>query len=241
MRDRPFVIVKTGSALSAVRAVCGDFEDWIARGMGLEDADVCVVRVCDGEALPEPEAISGVAVTGSASFVSQPEPWAERTAAWLPSAVEAGTPVLGICYGHQLLASALGGRVGPNPAGRQIGTVRVDLSAAVRAVDPLLGHLPETVDVQASHVESVLELPPGATPLGSNDADPNHAFSLGGSAWGLQFHPDFDAVVMRGYIEQRAEVLREEGLDPEHLMREARDTPHGSSVLRRFGEIVRSG
>jgi GMP synthase (glutamine-hydrolysing) len=241
MTDRPFVIVKTGSALPAVRAVCGDFEDWIAHGMGLGDADVCVVRVCDGETLPEPDAISGVAVTGSASFVSQPEPWAERTAAWLPSAVEAGTPVLGICYGHQLLASALGGRVGPNPAGRQIGTVRVDLSAAVRAVDPLLGHLPETVDVQASHVESVLELPPGATLLGSSDADPNHAFSLGDSAWGLQFHPDFDAVVIRGYIEQRAEVLLEEGLDPEHLMREARDTPHGSSVLRRFGEIVRSG
>ena len=76
-------------------------------------------------------------------------------------------------------------------------------------------------------------------PLGSNDADPNHAFSFGRCAWGLQFHPDFDAVVIRGYIEQRAEVLLEEGLDPEHLMREARDTPHGPSVLRRFGEIVR--
>jgi hypothetical protein len=44
---------------------------------------------------------------------------------------------------------------------------------------------------------------------------------------------------MRGYIEQRADVLRAEGLDPDRLMREARDTPHGRSVLRRFGEIVR--
>jgi GMP synthase (glutamine-hydrolysing) len=238
MRDRPFVIVKTGSALPAVRAACGDFEDWIARGMALADADVSVVRVCDGESLPEPDSVSGVAVTGSSSFVSQPEPWALQTSEWLGSAVDAGTPILGICYGHQLLAHALGGRVGPNPAGRQIGTVRVDLSAAVRVDDPLLGHLPETVEVQASHVESVLELPPGATPLGSNRADPNHAFSFGACAWGLQFHPDFDAIVIRGYIEQRAEVLREEGFDPQQLMRDARDTPHGSSVLLRFGKIV---
>jgi GMP synthase (glutamine-hydrolysing) len=239
MSERPFLIVKTGSALPGVRAAYGDFEQWIARGMGLGDAEVRVARVCDGEALPEPESVSGVAVTGSSSFVSQPEPWALRAADWLPTALDAGTPVLGICYGHQLLARALGGRVGPNPAGRQIGTVRVDLRPAVRVADPLLGHLPETALVQASHVESVLELPPGATLLGRSAADPNHAFAYGACAWGLQFHPDFDARVIRGYIEERAEILVDEGLDPERLLRSARETPHGPLVLRRFREIVR--
>lgn len=240
MSRRPLLIVKTGSALPAVQARRGDdFEDWIADGMGFAFADVQVVDVCDGEELPEPAAICGVAITGSAAFVSQPEPWSLRTAEWLPGVVDAGVPLLGICYGHQLLAVAFGGRVGPNPRGREMGTVRVDLSAARRERDALLGHLPAVAHVQTTHVESVLELPPGASLLGGNDIEPIHAFSYGDNAWGVQFHPEFDGNVMRGYIEARADVLRAEGLDPEELLAGARGSPHGPAILHRFGEIVR--
>lgn len=237
--SRPFLIVKTGSAEASVRARLGDFEDWIAAGMRFERREVLVADVVGGDALPDADAISGVAITGSAAFVSQPEPWSTRTESWLPAIVDAGVPILGICYGHQLLAAALGGRVGPNPLGREIGTVRVDIGAASRRSDALLGGLPDCVDVQATHVESVLELPAGATWLGGNDAEPNHAFAYGDSAWGVQFHPEFDGDVMRGYLEARTDLLREEGLDPESLLAAARHTPHGPAVLRRFGEIVR--
>lgn len=239
MAERRLVIVKTGSAEPEVRARRGDFEDWIAAGMQLRPADVTVIDVREGGSLPGPERLLGVVITGSAAFASQREPWSAATEDWLRPVVAAETPVLGICYGHQILAQALGGRVGPNPRGREMGTVTVDLGVAVRAADPLLGHLPEEVIVQATHVESVLSLPDGATRLGSNDRDDNHAFRYGPRAWGVQFHPEFDADVMRGYVEERADVLRDEGFDPARLARETRDSPHGSAVLRRFSEIVR--
>ena len=235
----PLWIVKTGSAEPAVARLRGDFEVWIGDGVGYATSDVRVADVCGGGELPLPAEVGAVVITGSAAFVSDAEPWSERTAAWLAPVVDAGTPVLGICYGHQLLARAFGGRVGKNPNGREIGTVEVDLGLAIEVGDALLGHLPGRVDVQATHVESVLELPAGAVRLASNEAEPNHAFRLGERAWGVQFHPEFDADVMRGYLEQRAEVVRSEGLDPEALIEKARDAPHGASVLARFGEIVR--
>lgn len=249
MSGRRLLIVKTGSAEAAVRDGRGDFEDWIVRGMGIEVEEAPAVLVVDvqaAEPLPDPRGVAGVVVTGSAAFVSEGEPWSTATGRWLVPVVAAGTPVLGICYGHQLLAQALGGRVGRNPRGREIGTVRVDVGPAISLGDPLLGGLPRTLVVQATHLESVLRLPDGAVLLGSSEADPHHAFSWCAPgrarphAWGVQFHPEFDADVIRGYLRARADVLREEGLDPERLGREARDSPHGSAVLRRFAGIVRS-
>ena len=239
MTDRKLVVVKTGTAEPALRTRRGDFEDWIREGMGLTAPDVRVVDVREGEVLPDPVGVRGVVVTGSPALVSEREPWSVEAEAWLRPVVNAGLPVLGICYGHQLLGQALGGRVGPNPQGREMGTVSVDLGEALRAGDPLLGGLPLRGTVQATHIESVLRLPEGATRLGSNAADPNHALRYGPRAWGVQFHPEFDADVMRAYVEARAEVLLAEGFDPDRIARETRDSPDGLALLRRFGEILR--
>jgi GMP synthase (glutamine-hydrolysing) len=169
--------------------------------------------------------------------VTDREPWSEATAEWLGAAIAAELPVLAICYGHQLLAHALGGRVAKNPRGREIGTVEVALAAAARG-DDLLGEFPGALRVQSSHLESVLELPPGATRLATTKLDPNHAFRIGRSAWGVQFHPEFDADVVRGYIAARRDIILEEGIDADALSRDAVDGPDGTAVLRRFARIL---
>jgi len=231
------LVIKTGTTLPELRPRRGDYEDWIVERLGLPWERIELVVVYEGETLPDPHEPAGVVVTGSSALVSAREPWSERAAAWLREVVATGTPLLGICYGHQLLAHALGGRVGRNPRGREIGTVALELHAAARE-DPLLGGLPAQLKVQATHVESVLELPPGARLLASSATDPHQAFACGERAWGVQFHPEFDAEVVRTYLEVRREEIRGEGIDPESLERAVEESPHGTRLLRRFAELL---
>jgi GMP synthase (glutamine-hydrolysing) len=240
------LVVKTGSTVPSVRRRRGDFEDWIAAGLGCAISDLCVVPVHEGGTLPEdPTEAAGVVVTGSPALVSEREPWSVRAGAWLAAATLAEVPVLGICYGHQLLAQALGGRVGANPRGRSIGTVTVEFSSAA-VDDPLLGRLagPGAGPLggkgrfHVTHLESVLELPAGAELLAASPTDPHHAFRMGARAWGVQFHPEFDADVLRGYVAERAEDLRREQIAPEEVESGIVETPAGPALLRRFAGIV---
>lgn len=235
-----FLIVKTGSTVSNVVAQRGDFEAWITRGLGVASEQVDVCRVHQDEQLPALSAlrdVAGVVVTGSPAMVTERHPWSERTAAWLREAVSADLPVLGICYGHQLLAHAFGGRVDDNPKGRNIGTIDVALNDAGMR-DPLLGALGPMLHVPVSHKQSVLELPREAMLLATAARDPHHAFSIGRRAWGVQFHPEFDADIVRGYVAARRDAMTAEGLDADAIEKAARDTDHGLRVLRRFADLA---
>jgi GMP synthase (glutamine-hydrolysing) len=232
------LIVKTGDTLPALREQRGDYEAWISARMGLARSDVEVVAVAHGEPLPAPGSRAGVVVTGSSAMVSDREPWSELTAEWLARAVAVGTPVLGICYGHQLLAHALGGAVGRNPRGREIGTVEVR-SLAPAQQDPLFGVWGAAGPAHVTHLESVLALPGDATRLAESDLDPVQSFAVGERAWGVQFHPEFDADTVRAYLSARREVALAEGLDPDALLAQVREAPGGPRILRRFAELIR--
>jgi GMP synthase (glutamine-hydrolysing) len=233
------LVMKTGSTLPPILEHHGDFESWIAFGMGVAVGDLDVCSVHEGEALPPADAPAGVVVTGSPAMVSAREAWSEVAAEWLVRAVEVETPILGICYGHQLLAHGLGGEVGPNPRGREMGTVALHLDEAARD-DALLGDWEPGAPIHTTHLESVLRLPDAACLLAYSDLDPFAAFRVGRSAWGVQFHPEFDATIMRRYVDVRHAVLAEEGLDPHAIHAGVVETPASSGLLSRFAEIVRS-
>jgi GMP synthase (glutamine-hydrolysing) len=92
--------------------------------------------------------------------------------------------------------------------------------------------------VHTTHSEAVLELPEPAVRLASSKADPNSAFSFGTAAWGVQFHPEFDAHVMKRYIEERRELLVAEGINADDRLNGVEESPAGTAVLRRFRELL---
>ena len=229
-------MIKTGCTIDEIKPEYGDFEDWFAEGLGV--SDLLQIDVFRHQPLPEPGNLAGVLVTGSPAMVSARLDWSEYTARWLRQVVHTGIPVLGVCYGHQLLAHALGGLVGPNPGGRQIGTVRSQLIDNI-SNDPLFGHLPDTFTAQTSHSEVVLELPPGASRLATSPMDDNFVIRYTENAWGVQFHPEFSARVARDYIRYRADALLEEGLNPQVLLDNITESAESKSVLQKFSELVR--
>lgn len=165
----------------------------------------------------------------------------ERAAEAMREAAERGLPVLGVCFGHQLLAHAYGARVVRNPRGRETGTVEVTLSAAGRA-DPLFHGLPERFAVQATH-EDIVEAPPrGSTVLAGNANTAVQALAFGPQVRGVQFHPEAFPAAMRALILARAERLEAEaaarghppGAQVPRLLAGLLPTPAGRRVLLNF-------
>ena len=233
------LILKMGDTLPALKSRRGDFEDWIAAGLGLGREEVSVVDVPRGDPLPPASGQAGIIITGSHAMVTERREWSERAARWLQDAVGRGPAVLGICYGHQLLAHALGGEVGNNPKGEEEGAVEVALDGPARE-DALLGGLPLRVRVFESHAQSVLKLPAGSVRLASNPWDANQSFRFGASAWGIQFHPEFDGEIARAYIEHHRADLAAGGQDPDALLRAAAGEALGGELLRKFAGLALS-
>jgi GMP synthase (glutamine-hydrolysing) len=229
------MILVAGSTVPAIAERRGDFDRWIREKTG--DAwhgSWTVHDVRTTAPLPGPRAADAFVITGSSSSVTERAPWMLRAEALVRDIVSARVPLLGICFGHQMIAQALGGQVEKNPFGREIGTVRVRRVAD----DPLFAGLPRTFDVNATHVDAVVRLPPDAELLATTPLDPAASFRVGPRVKAVQFHPEFDADVMRGYVQARAHLIEREGLDPRGLQTAVHEGTRGRDVLRGFARSV---
>jgi GMP synthase (glutamine-hydrolysing) len=224
------VVVKTGEPVPSVRATRGEFADLIRDAIGSSwDGGYEVVDAVT-EAPPAADGAAAYVITGSAANVPDRAPWMLRTEAWLREIVASGTPTFGICFGHQILAQALGGEVQRNPRGREIGTVRIERTKHA----PIFDALPERFEAQVTHVDSVVRLPPGAEPLARSDREDYHAIRFTETCYGVQFHPEMDADVMRAYIETRRAVLDGEGFEVDAMLAGIREADAARRTLVNF-------
>ena len=169
------------------------------------DADLAEFDVNAGH-LPDGFDWDGIVITGSRSSVYWDEEWIPPLIEWTAEAAERDVPILGVCYGHQVLAEALGGRV----AGMdefEIGYNGIEHLGK----DDLFAGIDEEFTAFTTHGDTVEELPPGATLLARNRFGV-HAFRKG-NAWGVQFHPEYDRVTAREVAEGKRERIGDGKVD----------------------------
>jgi GMP synthase (glutamine-hydrolysing) len=240
MTKKVIVILQVGQAIPTVFKKYGDFDDYFIQAMDIDKSKTKTYRVFEQIEFPDPQTIAGIIVTGSGSMVTQELDWSEKTIEWLKFFLDKDTPILGVCYGHQMLAKLLGGTVNWNPNGREIGEVNVDFCENLKQ-DPLFKGMTPTktnsLSFLATHQQSVTKLPNNVQLLGSTKLDPNHCFRYKNHIWGLQFHPEFSAQIISEYIHARAEEMTHEGLNPSEILKEIGPINHGKKLLENFRDI----
>ncbi len=155
----------------------------------------------DGHFPPTPLAYQGFVLTGSVASVNGGEPWMLSLAALVQQLHTARVPLVGLCFGHQMVAHALGGCVGPNPGGWRIGTAPTHYHEQRPCMQPPQAQL----NLFAAHQEQVLQAPPGALVLGGDAFAPCGAMAIGHHIFTTQYHPELSRPFMRVLLQACAD------------------------------------
>lgn len=216
----------------------GRLGDWL-RGEGLE---LDVVHAYDGSPLPEDLSRHDAVLFLGGGYMPDADeraPWLAPGRVLVAEALAAGTPVLGICLGAQLLAHVAGGEVRAEHGAPEAGSTPLTLRAEA-ADDLLFRGLPAELNAIEHRVDAITRLPLEAVWLARSERCPVQAFRLGDHAWGLQFHPEATPEKIRRWDR---EELRAQGFDRDELVRTAeRDDAASAAAWRelagRFAQFV---
>lgn len=162
--------------------------------------------VCDDEWPEASDDCDAYITTGSRSSVYDDVPWIHRLKAFVRQLDDAGKPYVGICFGHQMLAEALGGRVTKAPTGWGVGVH----AGEIRQTEAWMQPPQSQFQLQYMHQDQVLELPANAVLLGSSAHCPVAMFRLGQHMLGIQAHPEFTADYSRALLHDRRARIGDE-------------------------------
>jgi GMP synthase-like glutamine amidotransferase len=182
-------IIETGLVPQEHRERHGSFADMFARMIRAEDptAPVDVVSIPNGDTLPDPHKVEAILITGAAAGVYDELDWMAPLEDFVRKAYANKTPMVGVCFGHQLIAQALGGTVRKSDKGWGIGRHVYQVLPENGVVDG------ETIAIPCSHQDQVITAPSDALTILSSDFTP-HAGLLyaNGTTLTVQPHPEFD-------------------------------------------------
>jgi GMP synthase (glutamine-hydrolysing) len=212
---------------------------WLGEWLAEAGLMVDVRRPYAGDALPRNlRGHAGMVVLGGemGAYDDAAHPWLTEVKDLCRTAAATGTPVLGICLGHQLLAVALGGEVARGPHGQQIGVLEVGWTPEAY-VDPLLGPvtgLDEAPAVQWNN-DVVTRLPDGATALARTPRGELQAARFGSAAWGVQWHPEAGVDIIRPWAVHDRDDAVERGVDVDAYVE---DVAAAGDRLRRTWRVL---
>lgn len=208
-------ILQTGSVPPELADRHGAYADMFRRLLQSADPGFTVENwnINEESRIPaSPFDAEGWLITGSKHGVYEDHPWIEPLKDFLRDAHAAAVPIVGICFGHQILAEALGGKVVKSDRGWGCGVHRY------RVTDPApwMPDAPDTIAVHAMHQDQVVALPPGAQVLAETPFCPFAALAYGDTAFSMQPHPEFDAEFERDIV-----TVRRGSVIPEQIADEA--------------------
>lgn len=153
-----------------------------------------------------PDECDAYLITGSRRSVYDDEPWIHRLKGYVVELHEARKTLIGICFGHQMIAEALGGKTEPASIGWHVG---INPNQVVKQEAFMMPESP-TFRLIFSHKDQVTRLPPGAELLATSPLCPNAMFRIGGHMLAIQGHPEFCKGYSRTLMQMRQEILGEE-------------------------------
>jgi GMP synthase-like glutamine amidotransferase len=201
-------ILETGYPPEHLVARHGSYPDMLRRFIGEDGVAYDVFDVQRGEP-PEPRAYDALLITGSPAGVYEPHPWIARLLDYLRAA-KGETALVGVCFGHQVMAQAFGGHVRKSERGWGLGLH----TYAVHASQPWMESDVRAVSLPVSHQDQVVERPPAARVVAASAFTPNAVLTYADQpAISFQCHPEFTAEYASALVERRRGQVPDEMIE----------------------------
>ena len=216
-------ILQTGHVADELVAENGDYPEIFARFLENKGFVFDTYAVVDGKFPSGPEAADGWLITGSRFGAYDDLPWIAPLEQLVRDIHASGRPMIGVCFGHQIIAQALGGKVEKFDGGWSVGRHHYALNG-------------ETLAVNAWHQDQVTEVPEGAETVCSTDFCEHAALLYDQRIFTIQPHPEIDRTYIRGLLETRAPGVVPEPLRQEALAKldEPNDSPRLAEIFALF-------
>lgn len=213
-------ILQTGHAPEPLEKKFGDYDAMFRTLLDGNGFDFVTYAVVDGKFPSDPDEADGWLITGSRHGAYEDHPWIPPLEELIRQIHAAGKPLIGVCFGHQIIAQALGGTVEKFGKGWAIGRTEYDYDG-------------ESVSLNAWHQDQVTQRPDGARLLGSNPFCENAMLAYGDTIWTVQAHPEYSNDFIQGLMETRGK-----GVVPDALMKDAKTRETAPDDNKRIGRLM---